>query len=203
MVTAPKAGRGRPRDPRTQEAILAATRRLLVEVGYDQLSIDAIAREAGMGRPTIYRRWPSLVHIVFDATFGSRSDDGDGPAPSGDFPTDLRQFVRHVLRFWSEPVVAAAALGILAESRRDAEMHIRTRQVLDEQDRAGFGALMRSGVEQGLVRPDLDVEMLYDLLVGTTFYSAQVLRRNDIDHTVERLCSLIIQGASANRAEQP
>lgn len=201
MTTVPKAGRGRPRDPRTQEAILVATRRLLVEVGYDQLSIDAIAREAGIGRPTIYRRWPSLVHIVFDATFGSRPDDGDMPTPSGEFRTDLHRFVRRVLQFWREPVVAAAALGILAESHRDPELEIRTQQLLDEQARAGFGALVRSGVEQGLVRADLDVEMLYDLLVGTTFYAAQVLQRDDIDHTVDRLCSLIIQGVSTNGEE--
>ena len=58
-MTDADAGRGRPRDPRTHDAIMTATRHLLTRDGYDQVSMDAIAKEAGVSRPTVYRRWPS------------------------------------------------------------------------------------------------------------------------------------------------
>ncbi|OBG23897.1 TetR family transcriptional regulator [Mycolicibacterium celeriflavum] len=201
-MTTAEPVRGRPRDPRTQEAIMAATRRLLARDGYDQVTIESIAREADVSRPTVYRRWPSKTHVVFDAVFGP-ADSAEVLAGSGEFHSDLRQFVEGVFRFWSEPVVASATMGILADRHRDPALVIRTQQLLDEQTRLDFAALVRSGIEQGLVRPDLDVEMIYDLLVGTTFYAAQVLQRDDSDDVVGRLCSLVLQGAGTTNEENP
>jgi AcrR family transcriptional regulator len=182
--------RGRPRDPRTDSAIMAATRRLLTDVGYDQVSMESIARAAGVSRPTIYRRWPSKAHVVFEAAFGT--DGGTTGLPrSGDFETDLREFVRGAIAFWREPVVEAATMGILAERRRDSELHIRTQQLLDDRIRA----------EQGLVRPDVDTDTLFNVLVGTTFYGALVDGRDGTDQLVDKLCSLVMQGAQAREKE--
>jgi AcrR family transcriptional regulator len=175
---------------------MLAARRLLTEVGYDQVSIESLAREAGVGRPTIYRRWPSKAHVVFDAAFGSPSNIDEVLGSSGDFAVDLRRFVRGVLEFWREPVVAAAALGILAERARDPQLQIRAQQLLDAQTRTEFGVLVHTAIDQKAVRPDLDIDMLFDLLVGTSFYTAQVLQRDDdVDDVIERLCSLVMQGA--------
>jgi AcrR family transcriptional regulator len=193
-MSADAPARGRPRDPRTQREIMGATRRLLARDGYDQVTIDAIAREAGVSRPTVYRRWPSKAHVVFEAAFGQPADAAL-VENSGDFGTDLLMFVRGVLRFWREPVVEAAALGILGDRNRDPDLHIRTQQLLDERTLAEFGSLVRSGAEQGVVRADVDVDMLYQVLIGTAFYAAQVQQHGDIDDLAERLCSLIIRGA--------
>jgi AcrR family transcriptional regulator len=197
-MSAPEPGRGRPRDPRTQHSITEAARRLLAEGGYDAVSIESIAREAGVGKPTVYRRWPSKAHVVFDAVFGS-AEVGDMFTSSGDFEVDLRRFVRSVFDFWSEPEVAAATMGILADRHRDPELYIRTQQLLDEQTRAGFGELVRSGVDQGLVAPDVDVEMLYHLLIGTSLYATQVVH---LDDTVERICSLIVRGTATREPQE-
>ncbi len=50
--------RGRPRDPAINDAILTAARELLVEVGYAELSMEAVAARAGVSKPTLYLRWP-------------------------------------------------------------------------------------------------------------------------------------------------
>lgn len=194
--------RGRPRDPQTQRDIMAATRELLVRDGYDQLSIDAIARRAGVSRPTIYRRWPSKAHIVFDAAFGDADGTGAFTA-SGDFGTDLRTFGRAALDFWRTPVVDAAALGILAERRRDPALHIRTQQLLDEQTRKALGALVTRGIEQGAVRPDVDVDMLYELLIGTVFYTVQVQNSSEADaeRVMANLCALVVRGTRREDAK--
>ncbi len=200
VAAAPETVRGRPRDPRTDAAIMAATRRLLTDVGYDQVSMESIARAAGVSRPTIYRRWPSKAHVVFDAAFGI--DGGTTGLPrSGDFETDLREFVRGAVAFWREPVVEAATMGILAERRRDTELHIRTQQLLDDRIRAELAELVRAGAEQGVVRADVDTDTLFNLLVGTTFYGALVDGRADTDHLVDTLCSLVMRGAQAPERE--
>jgi AcrR family transcriptional regulator len=179
-----------------------AARRQLTEVGYDQVSIESLAREAGVGRPTIYRRWPSKAHVIFDAAFGSPSNIDEVLGSSGEFAIDLRRFVRGVLEFWREPVVAAATLGILAERARDPQLQIRAQQLLDAQTRTELGALIRTGIDQKAVRPDLDIDMLFDLLVGTSFYTAQVLQRDDdVDDVIESLCSLVMQGAQATEPQ--
>jgi AcrR family transcriptional regulator len=199
MTTEP--ARGRPRDPRTQRAILAATRKLLSGNGYDQISIDSIAREADVSRPTVYRRWPSKAHVVFDAVFGV-ADDGDMLAGSGDFATDLRQFVHGVCQFWRDPIVASATMGILADRHRDPALFIRTQQLLDEQTQHKFAALVATGIEQGAVRRDVDVAMLYELLIGTSFYTVQVQHCDDVADVAERLCALVMQGAGVRDQER-
>ncbi|SBS70719.1 Regulatory protein TetR [uncultured Mycobacterium sp.] len=196
----PEPVRGRPRDPRTDEAIMTATRRLLTDVGYDQVSMDSIARAAGVSRPTIYRRWPSKAHVVFEAAFGA--DVGGAALPrSGDFETDLREFVRGAVTFWREPVVEAATMGILAERRRDSELHIRTQQLLDDRIRGELADLVRAGAEQGVVRADIDTDTLFNVLVGTTFYGALVDGRDDTSRLVDKLCALVMQGAQAREKE--
>jgi AcrR family transcriptional regulator len=179
---------------------MAATRRLLIDVGYDQVSMESIARAAGVSRPTIYRRWPSKAHVVFEAAFGT--DGGSAGLPrTGDFETDLREFIRGSMGFWREPVVEAAAMGILAERRRDSELHIRTQQLLDDRIRGEFADLVRSGAEQGVVRPDIDTDTLFNVVVGTTFYGALVDGRDDTDRLVDTLCALVMQGAQAREKE--
>ena len=85
-------GRGRPRNPAKDVAVLQATRDLLVEVGYQGTTVMAIARRAGVGAPTIYRRWPTKEALVEDATFG-HPQPAPVPQPTGDLQTDLRAWV--------------------------------------------------------------------------------------------------------------
>ena len=200
-AASPEPVRGRPRDPRTDDAIMAATRRLLTEVGYDQVSMESIARAARVSRPTIYRRWPSKAHVVFEAAFGTASDTAMG-ARTGDFPTDLREFVHRAVRFWREPVVEAATMGILAERRRDSELHIRTQQLLDDMIRAELAAVVRAGAEQGVVRADVDTDTLFNALIGTTFYAALVDGRDDTEQLTDKLCSLVLQGVQPREHEE-
>ena len=64
---APNQRRGRPRDPRRDEAIIDATVDVLVRDGYDHLSIEGVAAAAGVGKATVYRRWSHKAELVIDA----------------------------------------------------------------------------------------------------------------------------------------
>jgi AcrR family transcriptional regulator len=194
---------GRRRDPRTQQNILSATRRILIRDGYDQVTVDAVAREAGVSRPTVYRRWPSKAHVVFDAAFQTNASS-EIFTGTGDFAADLRRFVRAVIDFWRAPVVYAATLGILAERHRSPELRIRAQQLLDDATQAGFTALVRDGIEQGVVAADMDAESLYDTVIGSAFYAVYVRDLGDvadIDAFVTHLCALATHEATAREEE--
>src|SRR3954462_7346754 len=69
--------RGRPRDPRRREAILGAAIAFVAEVGYDRMTVDALATRAGVSKPTIYRRWPGgKAEIVVEAIRAKRAEAG-------------------------------------------------------------------------------------------------------------------------------
>lgn len=82
---------GRPRDPGKDEAVLLAARTLLAEVGYQQTTISAIARTAGVNTPAIYRRWSSREALIEEAVHGP----GGHPLPrsTGDLRVDLTTWV--------------------------------------------------------------------------------------------------------------
>src|SRR3712207_8885803 len=81
---------GRPRDPSRDAAIKAALLRLLGEVGYGGLTMDAVAEQAGVGKATIYRRWPTKQQLIADSIL----DLGSVltvPPDTGSLQEDLRQ----------------------------------------------------------------------------------------------------------------
>ena len=84
---------GRPRDPQKDEDAITAARELLAEVGYQGTTIAAIARRAGIGAPTIYRRWRSREGLIEDAAFG-HARPAPLPAPTGDLRADLHAWVK-------------------------------------------------------------------------------------------------------------
>ncbi len=192
---------GGPRDPRTDGAIMAATRRLLTELGYEQVSMESIAKAAGVSRPTIYRRWPSKAHVVFEAAFGTPATPGL-VSRTGDFETDLREFVRRTVAFWQQPVVKAATMGILADRQRDPELNIRTQRLLDDMIRGELATLVHSGAEAGVVRAGVDIDTLFNTLVGTAFYSTLVDGRGGSEHLADTLCSLVMRGVQKSRQDE-
>ncbi len=96
---------GRPRDPSRDEAIRTALLRLLGEVGYGGLTMDALAQEAGVGKATIYRRWRTKQDLIVD----SIADLGallTVPPDTGSLREDIRQFMHLVVEITRSPVGA-------------------------------------------------------------------------------------------------
>ena len=88
-MTEPRRHPGRPRDAGISERALAATRELLVQRGFDATTIQAVAEHSGVHASAIYRRWPSRIELIEEATF-----PGLNPLsvqPTGDLRHDLRR----------------------------------------------------------------------------------------------------------------
>src|SRR3712207_2742373 len=93
---APRSSRGgRPRDPSRDGVIRAAILRLLAEVGYSALTMDAVAAEAGVGKATIYRRWRTKEELVVD-TVSELNREFAVPADTGSVEGDLRAIMHLV-----------------------------------------------------------------------------------------------------------
>lgn len=76
MTTAPppRRPRGRPRVAGLDEKILEAARQVVAELGVAGASVTAIAERAGVGKPTVYLRWPNRLHVIEAAIEGTRAD---------------------------------------------------------------------------------------------------------------------------------
>jgi AcrR family transcriptional regulator len=120
--------RGRPRDTGRDTAILDATSQLLVDVGYDLLSIEAVAARAGVGKTTIYRRYPDKATLVAAAV------DRRGPWTPPDISIGpLRDALLTTVR-WMAHEIGAVQVGLLGAvfsgMRHDPDLATAMREVL-------------------------------------------------------------------------
>jgi AcrR family transcriptional regulator len=103
---------GRPRDPSRDGVIRAAILRLLADVGYGALTMDAVASEAGVGKATIYRRWRTKQDLVVD-TISDLNRAEASPPDTGSLEGDLRQILRSLVTVIKGPT-GAATLSLLS-----------------------------------------------------------------------------------------
>jgi AcrR family transcriptional regulator len=110
-VIRPSRG-GRPRDPSRDGVIRAAILRLLADVGYGALTMDAVASEAGVGKATIYRRWRTKQDLVVD-TISDLNRAETAPVDTGSLEGDLRAMMRSLVSVITGPA-GAATLSLLS-----------------------------------------------------------------------------------------
>src|SRR6476619_8125338 len=142
MTTAPQPLPGRPRDPQKDVDVLAAARALLVEEGYQATTIVAIARRAGVGAPTIYRRWPRREAIIEDAVFGEIGPTAI-PTSTGELRKDLHAWTRAFVRQFADPVTRAAIPGLLMAYEHDVDLYERLVNRTEHDVRVLFTDILR------------------------------------------------------------
>ena len=154
-TTAPVTrGPGRPRDPELDRAILEATIEVLETDGFHNLSIDAVAARAKVGKTTIYRRWPSKAPLVVDALAHLKA------STSSDVPEDLstREALVRIMSDLVRKSSSAEQLlaGLVDEMARDPELAETVRTGIVAPRRKVIFAALERGIERGEVRPDVD-----------------------------------------------
>jgi AcrR family transcriptional regulator len=159
---------GRPRSPETDAAIVAATRRLLAEGGYDALSIEAVAREAGVGRPTVYRRHRDKASLVAAAVADTLAAVNPAPPDSGDPADDLRRVLDNLVGALTTTDFGAAITEIVSPSARHPDLAELCRAAV-EQRRALMRTVLARAEEAGRLRPP-GVETAIDLALGAIYF---------------------------------
>src|SRR5215216_215357 len=141
---------GRPRDPRIDAAILRATVDLLVEIGYSNLTMAAVAERAGTTKTALYRRWSTKAELVHEAAFPAAPTAIE--TPPGDIAADIHAMIAAARDVFTSPVVRAAMPGLVADVAADADLNARVRSRFS----GVFHALrtrLHDAVERGEVYP--------------------------------------------------
>jgi AcrR family transcriptional regulator len=154
---------GRPRSTRADEAITEAVLELLAEgTPVDALSIEAVAARAGVGKATIYRRWPGKQELVFDSL---RRIKGSPPPLAGRSVRDDLITLLSAIRRSSDTRVVKIISCLVPEMHRSPESYEAYQQVVEPR-REIMREVLRRGVATGELRADLDVEVTLLLLTG-------------------------------------
>lgn len=184
------ARRGRPRNQRTHEAILAATRELLLERGYPALTIDAVAVRAGTAKTTIYRRWSTKGALVLDAT---AKNVAIGVVPdTGSTREDLTVAVRQLITTFSDRLAAIVIVAVIGNLDEDPSMARRLRDQTIYPWRISASAALRRGVERGDLPATTDVGFLLDVIVGTVFQRTVTIGVPATDGLEASIVSLVL-----------
>ncbi len=158
---------GRPRDPELDERILAATRQILAERGYQGLSIDAVARTAGTTRPSVYLRFAGKEDLATSAVAGMTVDD---PLPvTDDIRADLVAELRHFRTAVTRPHGLSFVGTVLAEEHLTPSLIARFRQRLLLPRRRRLAGTLDRGIRAGTLRPTLDVDAVTSMLIGSLY----------------------------------
>jgi AcrR family transcriptional regulator len=159
-----RRGRGRPRDPGTDDRITRAAAELLLQRGFDRTTVDDVAARAGVGKATVYRRWPSkedLAVAAMETLYSAEMPEPD----TGSIRTDLATSYRAVLTFVNTPEGEAYLRTSIAESVRDgriAALYRSSTERREQQSRRTF----EKAIARGEVRPDIDVDSAVQWLGG-------------------------------------
>ena len=186
---------GRPRDPRIDAAILAATAELLVEIGYANLTMAAVADRAGTTKTALYRRWSSKAELVHEAAFPVAPTALT--APEGDIASDVRAMIAAARDVFTSPVVRAALPGLVADMSADADLNARVMSRF----RDLFGVVrerLDHAVRRGEVSEFVDPDRLIELIGGATLLRMLLQPDGELDDTwVDQASAIVSHGVVA------
>ncbi|MGW8565547.1 TetR/AcrR family transcriptional regulator [Isoptericola sp. NPDC055881] len=186
--TAPVVRGGRPRDASRDVAILDAARELLAEVGYEGMTMDAVAGRAGASKATLYRRWTTKSDLAVDAVtcgLGNDLDPADVP-DTGSLEGDLRA-LEQLRRARKNAATDRLIPGLMAEVRRDPEIAQQFHASFVRPKVQQMRALLERARDRGEVPADRDLDLVSTVVPALVSYR-KVVEGAEIDPAyVDRL----------------
>src|ERR1700730_2645651 len=156
---------GRPRSEQAEQAIIEATLDLFAEQGFEGVCVEAVAARAGVGKATIYRRWPNKEELLL-AAFGSLKSPY--PEPGGvSARDDLVAMLSVRCADRADPRKARRYALLLGEGQKSPRLMARYKETVVEPRHEAIRAVIRRGIESGELRADTDVEIAMLALTGT------------------------------------
>lgn len=159
---------GRPRRAETDHAINAATRSLLVEVGYDKLTIEAVAKLANVGKPTVYRRHSSKASLVASALMETLEAANPRLPESGDVRADLQLLLSNLVNALETTDFGRAVAEIVSPASRETHLAELFDAALAER-RVLLQNLIGRAAKQDLLM-STDPEVAIDMALGAIYF---------------------------------
>ena len=185
---------GRPRSEQARQAILNSTLKLLQEMGFPELSIEAIAADADVGKATVYRWWPNKAALVADA-FSSSSEQELRFPDTGSVRSDLSQQMTQLVRIFRgrRGRIVAALLG---GGQSDPELIAAFRERFLWPRRQQAYVTLQRGIERGELPQDIDMDLMLDALYGPIYMRLLIHHGKLTEEFIARLCDLVLDGVA-------
>lgn len=179
---------GRPRSADRDRALLTATQDLLAEVGYDRLSIDAVAARCGAGKTTVYRRWAGKPELVADAV--ALLHEIEATPDTGDLREDLVQMAAA----WHDPDSRRDAVvgGLLTAMVHDSGLRAAVSAAIGVPHMAVFTSIIARAVDRCEVPADRDVELIGFSIPAMMFHRLSVMAEPVDRAFVERVIDGVV-----------
>lgn len=180
--------------PSVTDAITNAAAGELVRHGYTRLTMDGVARSAGVGKSALYRRWPSKLEMVVDLL--AQLSVPTGPAPdTGTLRGDIRALLQKTADWLADAQIHAVLPGLIAESTTNPALAEATRQHVTQPRLAWAHVVLQRAHERHELAAE-DIPVLTDLLVATLFWRTTHGRVVD-GHYLDQLTNVLIDGVTA------
>jgi len=185
------------RAERSRQAILDATRELLGEDGgVRALTVEAVAARSGVAKTTIYRRWRDKWELALDAVMIDMLPRFDDPVDVGDTRKELITFIDSIVRYLASRPYGPAMQALVSVIATEPDLARVYRERVVEPRRTKLAPVIERGIARGDLRPDTDVQMIHEFLVGPTFYRL-LFSGGTLDRKLgTRLVDWILQGAA-------
>jgi AcrR family transcriptional regulator len=192
LEDAPCRAPGRPRCAVTHQAILDCANVLLDEIGFSGMSVEGIAARAGVGKATIYRRWPNKASVVMDAFLAATAKEVAFPC-TGSAREDIRRQMRSVVKVLNGPRgrTIATLIGVVQSDAELAEA-FRTRFVAVRRGEAK--SVLRRGIDNGEFKPDMDPDSILDCLYGPLYFRLLFGHERSSAKYADQLVDLVLHG---------
>ena len=183
---------GRRRCPVAHQNILCAARTLLEEIGFADLTIEGIAERAGVGKTTIYRRWPNKASVVLDAFIEAATKQLPFP-DTGSVQEDLRLQMRRMVKLMNGTEGRTIAT-LIGGAQADAELAEAFRSQWLTARREEARQIIKRGKGRGEIRADIDPEVLLDALYGPLYFRLLIGHAPLTPGYADKLVSLVMSG---------
>jgi AcrR family transcriptional regulator len=173
---------------------LSATAELLVQIGYSNVTLTAVAERAGTTKTALYRRWSSKAELVHEAVFPVAPTALMGPA--GDMAADVRGMITAARDVFTTPVVRAALPGLVADMSADSELNARVMSRFADLFTA-VRVRLRAAVDRGEAHPDVDPDRLIELIGGATLLRLLLQPDEQLDDAwVDQTTAIVVHGVT-------
>ncbi|MDQ7804938.1 TetR/AcrR family transcriptional regulator [Amycolatopsis sp. A133] len=155
--------------PEVTRAITDAVLHELAEQGYGRLSMEAVAKRAGVGKSALYRRWRSK-HEMITAVVAEFSVQRADVEDTGSLRGDLRAMIQAVLDWLTHPLFSRVLPDLVAEGARNPELAESARTSIGGPRRDRAEVMLRRAIARGELPEDLDLEMALDVLAAPIYW---------------------------------
>lgn len=191
--------RGRPRSEPARRAILQAAAELLAQRGLRAMTIEQVAKRAGVAKTTIYRRWPSKATLALEA-FLNEFLATQPPVDTGSFEGDLRA----ALSAWVSTVdgtpIGRSLVSLIAEVQVDPELRFTWRENILQSVRAQHRKMVERAIARGEIPSRSDVDLLMDMLYGPAYHRLLQGHLGFPSEFIDLVVAMVVTGAKSGAA---